>query len=142
MKSSIELKKFSRQMKHHLTPSESYVLKQIETLNIPVKNQMILGFYIMDFILPTKMINIEIDGGVHLNKIRYDFLRDNFTRASGFFVIRINNDDIYSYDYEKFLSLPDYSEEVFRSALGKANQLKSKYIQKSRTKVPTMPELL
>jgi very-short-patch-repair endonuclease len=130
MQTAKELKNHKRRLKSHLTPQELYVLKQLGVLGINFKYQIILGFYIMDFILPDKMVNIEVDGGVHDTSINYDKNRDNFTRKCGFSIIRIRNNDIYSFDYKSILLMPNFDISIFRRGLALGNCYRGKAISK------------
>lgn len=132
MKNSKELNKFKRQLKLHMTPSEKYVLSKLKELGIDIKFQMILGFYIMDFLIPSKMLNIEIDGDVHNDRFIYDRRRDIFTSKCGFDIIRIKNSDIYNFDYKSILDLPDYDLKLFRRGLSLANVYRGKEIERQR----------
>jgi very-short-patch-repair endonuclease len=79
-----------------------------------------------------KKLSIEIDGGVHERNIQYDTRRDAFVKRAGFDVVRIKNKDVIDFDYTMFVSLPQYQESAFRSALGRANAIKSNNITKLR----------
>jgi len=82
---------------------------------------MILGFYILDFVLPLKMLNIEIDGGCHQLAQRYDRSRDGFVKKCGLKVMRIKNEDVETFDITQLLNIQDRTIKEFRSALGKGN---------------------
>ena len=132
MKTSKELKQFKRELRRKLTESERYVLIQLGKRGIPFKYQIILGFYITDFLLTTKMVNIEVDGGVHNDRKRYDALRDNFIRKCGFSVIRIKNEDIYTFDYDSLFDLKSYRPDVFARGLSLGNIYRGRAKQRER----------
>lgn len=121
MKTAQELKKYKARLKTHMTKEEKYVESQLKLIGVEYKKQMILGFYIMDFILPTKMINIEVDGGIHKKTAKRDYLRDQFTKKCGFIVIRIKNENVYSFDYNILLKYPEFTLPQFRTGLALAN---------------------
>lgn len=132
METAKQLKKHKSELKRNLTKEERYVESVLINMGIPYKKQMILGFYIMDFILPTKMINMEIDGGVHNDRKTKDQMRDNFTRKCGFSVIRIKNEDVSAFDYKYLLGLPDFDLKDFRRGLALGNSYRSKAIIKEK----------
>lgn len=78
MKKAVELKKFKYRMTKHMTNEESFVDEKLNSLNIEYKKQMILGFYIIDFVLPLKMTCIEVDGLYHNNQKLKDAGRESF----------------------------------------------------------------
>jgi very-short-patch-repair endonuclease len=55
--------------------------------NRPVSN------YILDFAWPSQRIGVEIDGGSHKDKGRLDQLRDNYLKALGWVILRIDYKD-------------------------------------------------
>jgi very-short-patch-repair endonuclease len=133
MKTAKELKNYKGKLKTHMTKEEKYVEDQLKLIGIEYKKQMILGFYIMDFILPTKMINIEVDGGIHKETAKRDYLRDKFTNKCGFIVIRIKNEDIYSFDYNGLLKYPEFNLPQFRTGLALANSYRG--VAKAKQKI-------
>jgi very-short-patch-repair endonuclease len=134
MRSAKELKKYKSRLKRKPTKEELYVLAILEQLNIEFKFQPILGFYIMDFLLPTKMINIEIDGKIHDFKKSYDNKRDTFTMKCGFAVIKIKNEDVFEYNFKSIMELPDKDVRLFRRGLALANAYRSKAINPTKKK--------
>lgn len=135
MKNSKELSKFKRQLRSNITPSEKYVLMRLNELGVEVKFQLILGFYILDFVIPDRMLNIEVDGASHYGRQRYDSIRDAFVDKCGFRVIRIKNGDIYDFDYKSILKLPRYDLRLFRRGLSLANVYRGKEILRQRSLV-------
>lgn len=137
MKTSKELKKFKISLRKRATKSEKLFENILIENNIDYKTQMIFGFYILDFCLPEYLLNIEIDGGYHNEQKWKDKLRDNFVTEAGFNVIRINNDEVKDFDINKILNSKKNTVKDFRSCLGKANSLKSKYIIQNRKNLIT-----
>lgn len=87
------------------------------------KQQMILGWYILDFVIPEKMIVFEIDGASHKNRVYYDNKRDEFVKECGFTTIRIQNHNVEKYELNFMTELPNRMATEFRSGLGKGNSL-------------------
>ena len=126
MKSAKEIKKYKYKLSHNATKEELYVLSILKKNNIEYKFQPILGFYIMDFLLPIKMINIEIDGKIHDSRKEYDKRRDVFVQKCGFSVLRIKNEDVFEYDFKSIVELPDKDVKLFRRGLALANCYRGK----------------
>ena len=132
-----EVKKFQSKLraKMRITNAESLAKQLLEADGGDFKFQVIVGFYIVDFILPKRMLAIEIDGGYHDSNYQkwYDRQRDIFLTKAGFTVLRLKNEEA-----DQLLKyLPEYPEinnweKQFRSALGKANSMKSVLLRKQR----------
>ena len=127
-----QIKDSSRKMKKKPTPEESFVILKLDSLKIPYMTQKIMGFYILDFALPTKMLNIEVDGLIHDQRKNYDYLRDKFMEKCGYIVLRIPNSEVYNFNYNVLLDYPDKDDKLFKSASGKANSLRSLEIERLR----------
>lgn len=93
------------------------------------KHQMIVGFFIVDFILLDKLVVLEVDGPSHAKSKYYDARRTAFLEEAGFQVMRATNRAV-NRDVAKALSdvlaMPSVSNSTkrLRSALAKANALK------------------
>ena len=72
------------------TRSEAVALEVLSAGKWKVECQSVFGFYILDFVLPEKMLCIEIDGSSHNEKAVYDWKRDNFVKKCGLRVLRLN----------------------------------------------------
>ena len=134
MKNKKELRKFKRRMIRKPTKYEKLFMEHLKNEKLDFKQQVITGFYIADFIIPSKMFIIEIDGESHNKRKRYDFIRDKFLNQCGFQVMRITNEEIKNGVLEKykFSNLPDYPQEHFRSGLAKANSVRGIIIKRNR----------
>lgn len=134
MKTAVEMKRYQSQMRSakRETPAEKRFRLRLESAGVSFKRQMILGFYILDFVVPGKMAIVEIDGSFHADRAEYDAARDEFCRGLGYTVFRIQNDDVDAFDLGKIDALPNYSEKTFRSSLGYANARRSDAIRKRR----------
>jgi very-short-patch-repair endonuclease len=88
------IKKFADRMRHRLSAKELMFLRRLTLGNVaPFDFQVRIGFYVADFVFPTKMLVIELDGPSHLSRGDHDARRDAFLAASGFTVWRIKNDE-------------------------------------------------
>lgn len=132
MKSFYELRIFKGRMKRNPTKSEFIFRKRLEELGIDFKTQLVCGFYIVDFVIPERMLCIEIDGYSHKDTVEYDERRDDFLRKVGFSVVRIMNEDAKTIDLgfiEKYNKQLPYK---FRSALSKGNVERGRTIESMR----------
>ncbi len=59
-------------------------------LGVRFRRQVILGSFIVDFFAPAVSLVIEVDGGVHRDRVAYDALRDAVLRARGLRVVHID----------------------------------------------------
>lgn len=95
MKSIEEIKGFAAQMRRVKTPAEQTAYNQLkdsfQATGVGFKNQVVFGFYILDFVVPSKMALIELDGSAHYGRESYDAKRDDFCRSCGLTVIRLHN---------------------------------------------------
>lgn len=122
-----ELKRFRSKLVENPTNSEMMARIQLNSLHKVdyYKFQSIIGFYIADFVIPCKMLVVEIDGSSHLDKKKSDCLRDKFLNEIGFRVCRIPNSDsgnILKY-ISKYPDLPS-SPGKYRNAMELAKKKK------------------
>lgn len=125
MQTSTQLRQHRRRLKRQYTKSEELFAHRLDECGIKYKPQMIFGFYILDFCIPDRMLNIEIDGSFHDKRSAYDSRRDAFVMRSGFMIIRIPNSLVPHFNMAPIIQTPIKSLKEFRSALAKANSLRS-----------------
>lgn len=125
-------KKYSKEMKENPTNAEANFKKRLEEWNqlrfIP---QLVVGYYIPDFVFPSKMLIIELDGSVHYGREDYDKERDLFLKGFGFTVLRISNIHSVFYNLDEILQYPDkegFSESM--EILRKMMALDDRYLIK------------
>lgn len=116
------------------TESEFYFFNNIKQL-VEIKDQVILGFYILDFVIPAKLLVIEIDGSSHKGREEYDEKRSDFIRKCGLKIVRYKNEYVINNIQKIIKEIIQYpnildSLRLFRRALGKANAYRSIAIQK------------
>ncbi len=119
-------------MKRKPTASESLLGKKMSAIGLEHKTQVIVGFYVADIVIPSKMVLIEVDGRSHEGREAYDRRRDEFLRRCGFDVVHVKNDDTVSYDLSGIAARADAPTTAFRSALGKANAFRGAVIARQR----------
>ena len=68
----------------------------LSSLPVTVCRQKIIGKYIVDFLIPSAMLVIEVDGAQHYSEkgLENDRQRDAFLRSEGYSVLRYSNSDI------------------------------------------------
>ena len=58
------------------------------------RRQVAIGNYIADFVCLKYLLIIEVDGGQHLEQLRYDDIRTCYLESLGFRVIRFWNNEV------------------------------------------------
>ena len=68
----------------------------LSSLPVTVCRQKVIGKYIVDFLIPSAMLVIEVDGAQHYSEkgLENDRQRDAFLRSEGYNVLRYSNSDI------------------------------------------------
>lgn len=88
--------KSSLRMIENPTRAESLLYDALKRNNIPVRPQVIMYGFILDFYMRKSRIAIEVDGGYHNEKSQkiYDEGRTNILNHRGIRVIRFTNEEI------------------------------------------------
>lgn len=70
----------------------------LSQLPVTVCRQKVIGEYIVDFLIPSAKLVIEVDGSQHYEpeEMKKDRARDEKLRALGYEVVRYSNTDVYS----------------------------------------------
>lgn len=129
--SKSDLKKYSSRMKRNPTPSEVAFKAKLDLAGIRYHEQKPVGFFIADFVIPSKNLIVEIDGSAHIGRERYDSMRDDFIKDAGFKIIRIKNEDVAAYDVSAILEMRDICHNSYEKSCRKAG-LKKRRICKSK----------
>lgn len=96
-KSKFEIiKQYVKQNKRKITKAERLLYFNLRYLckqkyNIKAKRQFLVYPYIADIFISKFGIIIEADGGIHNNRLDYDYRRDKFLESLGLLVLRISN---------------------------------------------------
>lgn len=104
-----ELTEYCMKMKNNPTKHEMDFMLRLHKYKIPYRFQVIVGFYIADFIL-NDIVIVEIDGKSHDNTKEYDNARDKYLRKKGYKVIRIKNEEVAKYDMNKLNKKCSFNE--------------------------------
>lgn len=110
------LKPFARENRKEQTAAEKLLwanLRNRNTSNCKFRRQHTIGNFIVDFVCIEKKLVIEIDGDYHLDEEqqKYDQLRTEFLRESGFTEIRFSNEDIQKNISASLSKIREYLKE-------------------------------
>lgn len=90
-------KSLAKTMRKRMTRQESLLYSRfLCSLPVTVCRQKVIGNYIVDFLIPSVMLVIEIDGSQHYSEKgrENDAARDAWLREQGYCVIHYSNTDI------------------------------------------------
>ena len=94
------LKTFQKTLKSNQTPIELALWQQLRNRRFKgfkFRRQYILQGYIVDFVCLKERLIIELDGGQHGAKIKYDAARTSKFENNGFRLIRFWNNDFLNH---------------------------------------------
>ncbi|HKT78656.1 MAG TPA: DUF559 domain-containing protein [Vicinamibacterales bacterium] len=83
---------------HHLRQNPTFTEQLLwaelrgSRLGLPFRRQVIIGRYIADIVCPSRHLVIEVDGGVHANRVRLDAIRDAHLQRAGYRILHIPAD--------------------------------------------------
>ena len=78
----------------HQTEAERLTGTILHALTIPARRQVVIGRYIVDYLLLQQSAILEIDGPIHAGQAEYDARRDRWLSSYGWRVIRIPSDQV------------------------------------------------
>jgi len=84
-------------LRAHQTDAEQRLWQQLRAhrfMGLKFKRQKPIGRYIVDFVCIEHRLVIEIDGGQHADRTKYDQRRDDFLRSKGYTVLRFWNNEV------------------------------------------------
>ncbi len=84
------------ELKKEMTPAEKILWEHLRNKKMGVKfrRQHIIDFYIPDFVSLSVKLIIEVDGKIHLKRIKEDRERTRRLEILGYRVIRFRNEEI------------------------------------------------
>ncbi len=94
---SVEQTHRARTLRSHPTEAEQrlwYFLRRRQLDGVKFRRQFPIGVFIVDFLCLEKRLIVEVDGGQHVERMRYDQRRDAWLEAQGFRVLRFWNDEV------------------------------------------------
>lgn len=98
------------------TKSEVVFRKRLAVAGIRFVFQQVIGFYIVDFLLPDYGVVIEVDGWSHDASKDYDRRRDAWIQQMGFRTIRVRNEDVETFDLKSLVRVSMDAEMLLRRA--------------------------
>jgi len=93
---STRIKKFRREHLCNPTETEKKLNRLLVKSGIKFRNQVVIGFFIADFLVWPKTLIVEIDGSSHIGKEAYDARRELLLREWGFNILRLTNNQVSS----------------------------------------------
>jgi very-short-patch-repair endonuclease len=93
------LKTRARQLRNGAPDAEQrlwFALRNRQVDGAKFRRQYVIGRYIADFACTERKLIIELDGGQHTQKVRYDDKRTEFLESRGFRVLRFWDNDVLS----------------------------------------------
>lgn len=95
-------KSFRRLQRKESTPSEMRmwsILRNRRFENLKFPRQHSIGKFTVDFYCHQIKLIVEIDGSTHenLGSVNYDFVRDEWLKQEGYFVVRYENESVFKF---------------------------------------------
>ena len=94
------------------TLSEGRTNGSFATMGLSFESQVVFGCYILDFVVLSRLLVVEVDGESHASKQAYDAQRDAFYAELGLQVLRIPNAWAHTAALlvEPFPEIPNYTK--------------------------------
>ena len=73
------------------------------------RRQHVVEGFVVDFYCDEHKIAIEVDGGIHNNRLDYDNAREDVIRSEGITLVRIKNEDVLRLSWVSFRHEAQYS---------------------------------
>jgi very-short-patch-repair endonuclease len=106
----------------HPTSAERIFAERLSLKKIKFEREVILYPYIADFVIPDRMLVIELDGGIHRVKQRHDERRDLYLSERGFWVMRLKNRSAATFDLDYLKRFPSGCERHYLRVIGRMRQ--------------------
>ena len=96
MTSLAQLLEYRKQLNVNSTLAERRLVGRLRKAGLRCKPQAIIAPFIVDILIPRKMLIIEVDGSIHdlEERKRRDHIRTEYLTRLGFTVIRVRNADV------------------------------------------------
>jgi very-short-patch-repair endonuclease len=89
----------AKELRQQMTPEEKILWQHLRTnrlCGLHFRRQQIIDGFIVDFYCHKARLVIEVDGGIHQQRVEYDTERDKVLAARGLRVLRIRNEEVRS----------------------------------------------
>lgn len=105
------------------TLAERQFQSRLRRSKIEHKSQQLIGPFIADFVIPRRMLVIEVDGGVHVSHEaqEYDAQRTAYLESHGFAVLRVTNDQVKTWPLSRIDDYPELMGKrlrVYKNTIG------------------------
>jgi very-short-patch-repair endonuclease len=87
----------ARRLRRQSTDAEQrlwYRLRNRQVAGHKFRRQFVVGSFVVDFVCVEQRLVIELDGGQHVERAKYDRRRTLFLLTKGFSVLRFWNDEV------------------------------------------------
>lgn len=137
MLSEKELQNQSLLMIKNPTYHEVLFKNKLTLHNTKYLTQVVIGFYIADFVFPERVLIVELDGTQHKTTegLAHDKSRDNFLKSLGFNIVRIDNVHVKEFDLSSLLCLPILDSAIYQKALNFSKEVFNKIYKFDQQKV-------
>lgn len=123
-------------MKRKPTDAEYRMFHALKYHRIPFMPQVVIGRYIVDFLLTDRNLILEVDGASHQNKRRYDQQRDAFLSALGWVILRVPNEEAtIEWVRDSLLVLPKTPQEEIVRRLSYARAVERDRIEQTKKRL-------
>ncbi len=85
---------YARENRKKPTKAEAELRRKLLKWKIRFRSQRQFDYFIVDFLIPNKRLVIEVDGGYHTTRTKYDNRRTEYLENLGLSVIRISNQEV------------------------------------------------
>lgn len=114
-------------LNQNLTLAERQFQSRLRRHKIQHKSQQLIGPFIADFVIPRRMLVIEVDGGVHLSRAaqEYDAQRTRYLESQGFSVLRLTNDQVKTWPLSRIDAYPELmgkNRRLYKTTVGRLMQ--------------------
>ena len=92
------MKERARDLRRNMTDAENrmwYYLRNRRLSGYKFVREHVIGQYIADFVCREKKLVLEIDGGQHMDAVKYDAIRTKYLEDCGYRVLRIWNHEVF-----------------------------------------------
>lgn len=89
-----KITKYAREHRRNPTKAEAELKRKLLNWKIRFRSQRPYSHYIVDFLIPEKLLIIEVDGKYHEKTQEYDLKRQTYLESLGFTVIRFTNEHV------------------------------------------------
>lgn len=121
----LNLEAKAQAMRTHPTKPEASFRASLDQVGIDYRSQVTVGRYVVDFVIPSRMLVIEIDGKQHRRKSNaaYDKRRTQFLETCGFRVIRVPNKRVERFPFRNLKNKRRAKQNAFGKAIQRAAEL-------------------